>query len=124
MVLVFLISNFFINKNSQGRKLSAKKKYILVVIQLYINFVFLKTSSHFRLLLVLFTVSMPLLNGMKIVELYLAVNQHVKTFIFSNLFLFTAKAQIHALKLFVRMRWIVNCNLNTKILKYTKPLIK
>ena len=25
MALVFLISNFFINKNSQGRKLSAKK---------------------------------------------------------------------------------------------------
>ena len=32
MVLVFSISNFFINKNSQGRKLSAKK-YLLVVIQ-------------------------------------------------------------------------------------------
>ena len=30
----FLISNFFINKNSQGRKLSVKKKYLLAVIQL------------------------------------------------------------------------------------------
>ena len=70
--------------------------------------------SHFRLLLVLFTVSMPLLNGMKIVELYLAVNQHVKTFIFSNPFLSTAKVQIRALKLFVRMRWIVNCKLQSE----------
>ena len=79
-------------------------------VDLLINFVFcFKTSSHFRLLLVLFTVLMPLLNGMKIVELYLAVNQHVKTFIFSNPFLSTAKVLIRALKLFARMRWIVNC---------------
>ena len=75
---------------------------------------FKKTLSHFRLLLVLFTVSMPLLNGMKIVELYLAVNQHVKTFMFSNPFLSTAKVLIHALKLFVRMRWIVNCKLQSE----------
>ena len=34
VVLVFSIFNFFINKNSQGRKLSAKKKYLLSVIQL------------------------------------------------------------------------------------------
>ena len=81
---------------------------------LNINFVFKKLSPIFRLLLVLFTVSMPLLNGMKIVELYLAVNQHVKTFIFSNPFLSTAKVQIRALKLFARMRWIVNCKLQSE----------
>ena len=34
VTLVFSISNFFINKNSKGRKLSAKK-YLLSVIQLY-----------------------------------------------------------------------------------------
>ena len=34
VVLVFSISNFFISKNSQGRKLSATKKYLLAVIQL------------------------------------------------------------------------------------------
>ena len=33
VVLIFSISNFFTNKNSQGRKLSAKKKYLLAVIQ-------------------------------------------------------------------------------------------
>ena len=33
VVLVFSISNFFTNKNSQGRKLGAKK-YFLAVIQL------------------------------------------------------------------------------------------
>ena len=78
------------------------------------SILFFKKSSHFRLLLVLFTVSMPLLNGMKIVELYLAVNQHVKTFIFSNPFLSTAKVLIRALKLFARMRWIVNCKLQSE----------
>jgi hypothetical protein len=34
VVLVFSISNFFANKNSQGRKLSSKK-YLLAVIQHY-----------------------------------------------------------------------------------------
>ena len=63
---------------------------------------------------------MLLSNGMKIVEIYLADNQRVKTFIFSNPFLSTAKAQIHALKLFVKRRWIANYNLNTKILKYMR----
>ena len=33
----FFISNFFNNKKSQGRKLSAKKKYLLAVIQLYVR---------------------------------------------------------------------------------------
>ena len=46
---------------------------------------------------------------MKTAELYLAVNQHVKTFKFSNPFLSTAKVQIRALKLFTWRRWIVNC---------------
>ena len=63
----------------------------------------------FRWSLASYTVLMLLSNGMKIVELYLAVNQHVKTFIFSNPFLSTAKVLIRALKLFARMRWIVNC---------------
>ena len=37
MVLVFSFSNFFINKNSQGRKLSGKK-YLLAVIHLSTTF--------------------------------------------------------------------------------------
>ena len=44
MVLVISISNFSIYKNSQGMKLSAKKKntYYLAVIQLYVTRVPLK----------------------------------------------------------------------------------
>ena len=72
----------------------------------------------FRWSLASYTVLMLLSNGMKIVELYLAVNQHVKIFIFSNPFLSTAKVQIHVLKLSAKRRWIANYNLNAKILKY------
>ena len=37
VTLVFSKSNFFINKNSKGRKLSGEKKILLAVIQLYLK---------------------------------------------------------------------------------------